>query len=68
MWRISIYEILGLDFSKKHTIPLRFRKAGRVWCGGARKTHRATCHDGVTPCKTKDFLNYPCFLDLNGSP
>ena len=20
-------------------IPLRFRKAGRVWCGGARETH-----------------------------
>ena len=20
-------------------VPLRFRKAGRVWCGGARETH-----------------------------
>ena len=20
-------------------LPLRFRKAGRVWCGGARETH-----------------------------
>ena len=40
-------------------IPLRFRKAGRVWCGGARDTHSATCHDGVTPSKTKKFLKFP---------
>ena len=30
-------------------IPLRFRKAGRVWCGGARETHGPTCHNGLTP-------------------
>ena len=24
--------------------PLRFRKAGRVWCGGARDTHCVTSH------------------------
>ena len=47
--------------------PLRIRKVGRVWCGGARETHGATCHNGVTPSKTKEFLKFPCFLDLNGS-
>ena len=25
--------------SHPHLISLRFRKAGRVWCGGARETH-----------------------------
>ena len=24
---------------EKISIPLRLRKAGRVWCGGARETH-----------------------------
>ena len=42
-------------------LPLRFRKAGRVWCGGARETLWATCHNRVTPCKTKEFLKCPCF-------
>ena len=28
----------------KFTIPLRFRKAGIVWRGGAQETHCATCH------------------------
>ena len=45
-------------------IPLRFRKAGRLWCGGARETHWATCHNRVTPSKTKEFLESPCFLIL----
>ena len=43
-------------------LPLRFRKAGRVWCGGAREPHWATCHNGVTPSKTKEVLKYSCFL------
>ena len=38
-------------------IPLKFRKAGRVWCGGARETQLATCQNRVTPSKTKEFLN-----------
>ena len=37
-------------------VPLRLRKAGRVWCGGARETHLATYHREVTPSKIKDFL------------
>ena len=28
---------------KRFNIPFRFRKAGRVWCSGARETHWATC-------------------------
>ena len=47
-------------------VPLRFRKTGRVWCGGARETHWATCHKGVTPSKTKEFFKSPAFLDPNG--
>ena len=44
-----------------HLLPLRFRKAGRVWCAGAQETHRATCHHGVTPSKTMEFLKSPRF-------
>ena len=29
------------EFEKTNNIPLRFIKAGRVWCGGARDTHWA---------------------------
>ena len=44
-------------------IPLNIKKKkGRVWWGGARETHWATCHKGVTPSKTKEFLESPCFL------
>ena len=43
-------------------IPLRFGKVGRVWCGGARETHWATCCNEVTPSKTKEFLKSPCFF------
>ena len=45
---------------------VRFRKVGRMWCGGARRTYWATRHNGVTLIKTKEFLKSPCFLDLNG--
>ena len=51
----------------KLNIPVRFKKAGRVWCGGARKTHCATCHTEVTRSKTKDFLESPRFWSLDGS-
>ena len=43
-------------------LPLRFRKARRVWCGGAREIHWATCHNRVTPSYTKEFLKSPRFL------
>ena len=42
-------------------LPLRFRKAGRLWCGGARGTHWATCHNWVIVTKTKQSLWSPCF-------
>ena len=42
-------------------IPLRYRKAGKVWCGGARETHRATYYNLVTPSKTKEFIKSSCF-------
>ena len=48
----------------QNQIPLRFRKSGRVWCGAARETHWATCSNGMTPRKTKEFHNPPVFLDL----
>ena len=34
-------------------ITLRFRNAGRVWWGGAREAHWATCDNWVTAGKTK---------------
>ena len=43
-------------------IPLRFTKAGRVWCSGARETHLATRLNGLTPSETKEFLKSPRFL------
>ena len=51
-------------FSKLSSIklPLWFRKAGRLWCGGARETHLAASHNSLTPSKTKKFLKSPCFL------
>ena len=50
---------------RKKIVSVRFRKAGRVWCGDARETHWATCHNGVSPSKTKEFLESPCFMDRN---
>ena len=50
----------------KVNVPLRFRKVARVWCGGARETHWATCHNEVSLSKTKEFLKSPYFSDLNG--
>ena len=46
----------------RQNIPLRFRKAGRVCCGGARETQWVKCHNGVTPTKTKEFLKYSSFF------
>ena len=44
---------------------LKFSKAGRVSCGGARETHWATCHNGVTPSKTKEFFKSSCFFEIS---
>ena len=51
-------------FATEHnlaTIKL-FKKTGRVRCGGSRETHWATCHNGVTSSKTKEFLKSSCFF------
>ena len=32
--------------------------------GGARGTHCATCHNGVTPLKPRSFSNLPAFYIL----
>ena len=79
IWFIFKQFILACDFFVNQTkalnfnqnlilifIPLRFRKAGRVLCGGARETHSATSHNIVTPRKTEEFLKSSCFFDLNG--
>ena len=47
-------------------LPLRFRKGGRMSCGGARAAHGATCYNEGTPSKPKKFLKSPHFLDPNG--
>ena len=44
---------------------LRFRKAGTVWCGGARQTHKATFYNRVIPMKTKETLKATCFSRYN---
>ena len=36
---ILIFSLWFSDRIKTYYIPLRFRKAGRVWCAGARETH-----------------------------
>ena len=58
----DIFESLNV---KKHTLillPLRFWKTRKFWCGGARETHWATCHNRVTPSRSKEFLKCPCFF------
>ena len=44
-----------------------FRKAGRVWCGGAQETHWATCHNGVTVRNKWAHANLHAFQDLDGT-
>ena len=48
-------------FCRINIIPLRFRKAGSVWCRGARDTHWVTFHNWVTVTKTKQSLRSSCF-------
>ena len=43
-------------------VTTRFRKAEMVWCGGARETHCAACHNGVSPCKTNEIFKSPRFF------
>ena len=65
---------MGFDWLKIFIIiililPWRFRKAGRVWCSGARDT-KATCHKlyiiGRTFSKREETKNLPAFQYLNG--
>ena len=74
---------LNFRFDRFVYIPLRLRKAGRVWCGGAQETNWATCHNRVTPRKTKeslkssrfyrslwynDYINYLYIITLISNP
>ena len=62
-WELTPKQIqVGSDTCSKIILPLRLRKVGRVCCGGARETHRATCHNEVTLSKTTEFLKFPRFL------
>ena len=42
-----------------YLLPLRYRKAGKLWFSGAQETYWDTCHNGVTLWKTKEFPNLP---------
>ena len=53
---IRIYFISFIFF-----ISLRFWKAGRGWCGGARETHWGTYHNRVTVSRAKQSLRSSCF-------
>ena len=58
-----LYEFkLYLIYKTQFLLPLRFRKTGRVLCGGAREIHWATCHNRLTLSKTEEFLKSPCFF------
>ena len=52
---------------QEEVLSWRFRKAGRVWCGGARETHWATWHNGVTVRKKWTHSNLHAFQDLDDS-
>ena len=47
-------------------ISCRFRKAGRVWCGGAQETREPHVTIGRTVCKNETTNNLPAFQDFNG--
>ena len=66
-WKISVvFQAAAKNiFSAAHAqfkLPLRLRKVAKVWSGGARETHWATCHNGMTPSKTKESLKSPGFF------
>ena len=47
-------------------LPCRFRKAGRVWGGGARETREPHVTIGQPVSKSETTKNLPAFQDLNG--
>ena len=47
-------------------LPLKLRKAGRVWCGGARETREPRVTIALLLSKWSNLSNLPAFLDLNG--
>ena len=49
-WKVNFY------------LPLRFRKAGRLWCGGAPETHWATCTMKWLIAKWNSLSDLPDFL------
>ena len=65
-------QILGIKYNKIrnlircHEIQLRFRKAGRVWCGGTRETREPHVTIGRTVSKIETTKNLPAFQDLSG--
>ena len=60
---LSVFRILNYPtLITQNKLPLRLRKAGRVWCVGAREIDLATRHNTVTPRKTKELLESPCFF------
>ena len=48
-------------------LPCRFRKAGIVWCGGARETREPQVTIGRTFSKSETAKNLPAFQDLSGN-
>ena len=62
IWNVTKFVIYIASAKILTSLPLRFRKAERVWCGGAPEPHWSTRYNGVTPRKTKEFLKSPCFF------
>ena len=54
-----------IKFCFEIIISLRFTKAGRVWCGGARETHWAHVTIEWLLAKPRSFSNLPAFLGLD---
>ena len=53
-------------FEPTRNIPLRFRKAGRVWCGGAQNTREPRVTIERTVSKKETTQNVPAFQDISG--
>ena len=68
--RLDLSERLTLIGTKPKNaliLSLRYRKAGREWCGGARETREPPVTIESLQSKWSIFANLPAFLDLNGS-
>ena len=65
------YDLYCVKVGKKLSVPFawkqRFRKAGRVWCGGARETREPHVTIGRTVSKKEATKNHPAFKDLSVS-